>query len=224
MAKKQKSARPDFTSHVKYEVLAGVFNVAELQLLNDAQVFRYGTFQAKAAELLERATGEKKAVGFFKSWDQIMDTILKHATSANSTENAVPNEEQGGADVVEDGDAGIAEALFVVEKMLSGDELDEEFIKSLKAEDIENYTSAMLRHLDTLEAGVRAQFEESVSAEGNTVANVVDIIKVSCGALCSLLSFPSLSHHFSHSLPLRCSITSHPALTSVRSHSGSSCL
>ena len=136
--KKQRSGRPDFTLR-KFEVFAGVFNVAELKALNDAQKFRHSTFQAKAAELHERATGEKKAAGFFKSWDQIIDTILKHATSTHHADGAA-----GGADgaegevdvpvVEEDGDAEVAEALLVVERMLSGDEFDEEFVKSLTRE------------------------------------------------------------------------------------------
>ena len=53
---KEVSGRPDFTLR-KFEVFAGVFNVAELKALNDAQKFRHSTFQAKAAELHERATG-----------------------------------------------------------------------------------------------------------------------------------------------------------------------
>lgn len=191
---KKAKARPDFTSDEKYKVLAAIFDVDHLSELNDKDKFRLSAFQEKAAQLLFQATGVQKAAGAFNSWANCIETILNNYSAAAKENNAAAAdaEIEAGGEQVEDGDAAVAEALAVVERMLSGEEIDADFIKGLSPEDINQYETALLRHLDTLEAGVREQFEVVLSSEDKTVSSVMEIVKVSHSAPAASFIHPSL--------------------------------
>ena len=203
-SKPPRAKRPDFTADARYAKLLTIFEVDSQAQLNDASKFRHADFQKKAAELKAMATGAAVAPGALKSWDIILQTLLEYAELASDTCSAEasrvataaeaaasPDAEapQGSGEAAEKAveeeveNSEFAEEVEVAEQcvrqLLSGSELDPSAVSQFSEEDMIKAERTLALQLDAVETELRDQYDALLSNSSRTVADVVELLKVS---------------------------------------------
>lgn len=179
--------RPDFTADSKFQRLVSVMDVKSVTALNDPAL-QISDFRNKAAELWNQQPDvAHRAPGSFKSWEVVLETLLKFADAPSPTKSAASaaaGEEaadgvvapQGeAAQAPEDIDGAVADSVQVVQALLAGQDLDLDL--DLNEAKLEAYTKALYAHADKLDAAVRGKFEELAGSD-STVEDVVKMVEV----------------------------------------------
>ena len=184
-----KSKRPDFSADAKYQRLVSVMGVDSVSALNEKSL-QISDFRKRAAELWnEQADGKPRAPASFKSWEDVVSTLLTFAdvpspqktaaaaaaaaTVPAAADDMSPAAEQAAA---EDIDESVADSVQVVQALLESPEaaldldLDEAKMRA--------YTQALCKHADKLDEALRGKFEELAESQ-STVEDVVKIVEVS---------------------------------------------
>ena len=90
-------------------------------------------------------------------------------------------------EAVEDVDGEVEDALSIVAALLGGEDVDDD-CPDLCDQTFDQYTAALTKHCDYLEASLREKLEEIAGREGTTINDIVSVMKVRINGLLYVLS------------------------------------
>jgi hypothetical protein len=139
--------------------------------------------------------GEAKAPGAFKAWTATVDACLELVAlpdfSPGSGEKEPSDGEKGSPapdqeqEKAQDVDGDVEDALSMVAALLGGEDVD---VDGLSEETLDEYTVALTKHCDYLEASLREKLDEIAGREDATINDIVSVMKVRINGLLYVLS------------------------------------